>query len=744
MRYRFKGGTALLALAAMLVSTQAVAQDAQQSEPAAAPPQNVSEGSALLSDIVVTARKREVGERAQDVPIAITAFSEAQYEAVFAQDLQDLGELAPNVEFEGSTIVGLQNFTIRGMGITGSTPSDAPAVGIFQNGVFWGSNYGALIDTFDIESVEILRGPQGTLFGRNVTGGAVLVRTKRPGNKLGFEVEAVVGSHGRKDVAFAVEGPLIEGVLAGRVTALYRSYDGYFDNLESGKPYGASETNLLRGTFVFTPVDALDVTVIGEHYIEEGDSTPVIGIEVPGNLPYANGFRQPEDYWDIRLDRPGLSKIQVDSATVEANLQVGPGALTSISGYRNVFNRNYTDFDGTPFSGFNQSILFKSKQFSQEVRYAADLADWIDFTVGAYYFDLEHQFREGRAINRNASLFASGNHLEQSSKAIFGEVDLKFGQFTVTGGARYTSEKITAETRPFGGCPLRGTTNPLRYLDLTLPCDLGPSDTAKFSDISPKLAINWKPNQNHLLYASAQRGFRSGGFSLRGSALTPPFDAEKVNAFEAGYKGDLLGNRLRLNLAGFYNEYADLQRTIVFQSDTLGSFQKTGNAAHATIKGAEVDVTWQVVEPLVLTASYGYTDASFESFVGLDVTGDGVPDPDLATRLDFVRVPKHTGSASANYNVPFASGAELDFRVSATYASSQYLDDLNRLKEPAYTLVDASVTFSSVDDRFKASLFAKNLTNKDYAFYSANLGAIGLLELGGPPRTYGLRLSYDY
>lgn len=732
---------ALLALAIPTLPAAAAAQETQPEAIEAAAPESTS---AFLDDVVVTARKRANAEAAQDTPIAVTVFSEAQYEAVFATDLMDLGDLSPNVEFRPSTIVGLQNFTIRGMGITGSTPSDAPAVGIFQNGVFWGSNYGALLDTFDIESVEILRGPQGTLFGRNVTGGAVLVRTKRPGDEFAFEAQAVAGTHGRADLSAAVEGQILGNVLSGRLTGLYRSYDGYFENTLTGQPYGGSDVTVLRGTLVFEPTPNFDATLVVDTYREDGDSTPVVGIAIPGTLPYTNGFRQPADYWDIEIDRPGASLIEVDSASLEMNWDLGHGIVTSVTGYRDVYNRNNTDFDGTPFSGFNQSILFNSEQLTQELRYASDFEGWFNFTVGAYYFDLRHDFREGRNLNNNSTIFASGNHLEQSSWAVFGEGDISWNDFTLTLGARYTEESITARTRPFGGCPLPATTDTNRYLDLTLPCDLGPSDTAEFNDVSPKVGLTWEPTDDHLVYFTATRGFRSGGFSLRGSALTPPFDAEQVNALELGYKGDLLNDRLRFNMALFHNEYEDLQRTIVFVSPTLGTFQKTGNAAAATIQGLEIEATWQPTEELTLTAAYGYTDAQFESFEGLDVTGDGVPDPNLASQLHFVRVPEETFTASINYQMPLESGALMRYRLSGNYVGDQYLDDLNLLHEPSYTIFDASIAWVSPDRRWEVAGFVQNIGNTEYAFYSASLGALGLIELAGPPRTAGVRLSYDY
>ncbi len=702
----------------------------------------------LLDEIVVRARKKAEGEAVQDTPIAMTAFGEQQFKAIFADDLGDLGMMSPNVELKPSAQVGNQNFTIRGMGVSGTTPSDSPAVGVFQNGVFWGVNYGSLLDTFDVESVEILRGPQGTLFGRNVTGGAVVVRTKRPDGEFGFEAEAVYGDYGRRDIAGSIQGALVEDVLAGRLSVLERRLDGYYDNLEQGgRDFGESDSTVVRGTLVLTPTDNFDATLIVERYEEDGDSVAAKGIETPGDLPYQNGYREPSNWWDLRLDNPGVSDIEVDSLTLEMNWDIGHGVITSITGYRDLSVYNHTDFDGSGFSGFNQSIDMEQDQFSQEIRYASTFSDWMEFTVGAYYFEQEHDFREGRALNNGLSgLFASGNHLEQDSQAVFGEVDFRLNdQWTLTVGGRYTREDIKAQTVPFGGCPLdESIASPeLRIRKLSLSCDLGPTGKEDWSDFSPKLGLAWTPDEHQLAYVTATRGFRSGGFSMRGNALLPPFDSEEVTALELGYKGDWLDNRLRINAAIYHNEYDDLQRTILVPSGT-GVTQSTGNAAQATISGLEIDVIAQVTERLMVTLAYGYTDASFDKYDGFDVTGDGTPDPGLAKNLDFTRVPDESYSGSVMYEQPLGELGHLSFRIAGTKTASQYFDDRNTILEPAYVVWDASVTYSTPADSWKISLFGKNLGNEEYAYWGSSLGALGANRFLGAPRTAGIKVSYQY
>ena len=703
--------------------------------------------SSLLEEIVVRARKKAAGEAVQDTPIAMTAFGEAQFKAVFADDLGDLGLLSPNVELKPSSQVGNQNFTIRGMGVSGTTPSDSPAVGVFQNGVFWGVNYGSLLDTFDVESVEILRGPQGTLFGRNVTGGAVVVRTKRPDGEFGFDAEAVYGNYGRRDISVGIEGPLVEGILSGRLAVLDRSLDGYFDNLEQGgKDFGATDSTVLRGTLMLTPTENFDATLIFENYEEDGDSVAAVGIEVVGNLPYQNGFRQPSNWWDIRLDNPGKSDIEVDSITLEMNLDLGHGLITSITGYRDLSVANHTDFDGSGFPGFNQSIDLEQDQFSQEIRYASTFSERYEFTLGAYYFEQEQDYREGRDLSNHALVFASGNHLEQDSQALFGEVDINFSsQWTLTLGGRYTRESIEAQTVPFGGCPLdTSIASPeLRIRNLSLPCNLGPTGKEDWNDFSPKIGLTWLPDENQLVYATATRGFRSGGFSLRGNNLLPPFDAEEVTALELGYKGDWMDNRLRVNASVYHNEYDDMQRTILVPSG-VGVTQSTGNAAQATISGLELDIIVQATDQLVFTFAYGLTDASFDKFEGFDVTGNGIPDPGLAKKLDLTRVPKESYSGSILFDQPLGDLGNLGFRVAGVFTDSQFFDDRNTIEEPSYTLWDASVTWTAPAENWTVALFGKNLGNEEYSYWGSSLGALGANRFVGAPRTAGLRVSYQY
>jgi iron complex outermembrane receptor protein len=691
--------------------------------------------SALMEEVLVTARKRATSEAAMDAPLAISAFTAKQFKAVFADNLDDLGRLAPSVGLKPTSQVGGQNYTIRGMGVSGTTPSDEPAVGIIQDGIYWGVNYGAALDTFDIESVEILRGPQGTLFGRNVTGGAVLVRTARPNpnGDLGFAVENVIGDYGRHDVSARLQGPLIEHKLAAKIAVLDHNLDGYFRNLETGRPFGASHSRVVRGTLVATPVEHFDATLILERYRQDGDSVAAVGVEVPGNLPYRDGFRQPGNLWDIRLDNPGTSTMEVNSGVLELNAEVLQGVVTSIAGTRDVGIANTTDYDGSQFSYFNQSIGFKQKQISEELRYASKFSGRTNFTAGVYYFKQDYTHTEGRDLNKHRTVTLTRAHLDQKSYAAFSEVDIQLGEkWTATLGGRYTRETKQAKSVPFTPAATICADGSIYGYD---NCNFryGATGEHTWSDFSPKAVIRYKLVRDQLLYASVTRGFRSGGYSLRGNPIFEPFDAEQVTASEVGYKGDLLSRRLRLNAAVYSNKYKDLQRTVLGVDPVFGVVQSTFNVADATIQGLELDLVAQATDHLVLTAGYGYTNATYDSTV-----------PGFDARNDFVRVPKNTFNASAVYDLALNGIGDLSFRASTMYTGSQFFNDANTVSESGYTLVDASINYTSTDRHWTAALFGKNLGNEKYSYWGSTLGALGANRFVGAPHTFGLRVGYEY
>lgn len=510
---RLAAGTAL---PAMMLAAPIVAR-AQDATPAATPAAEAPADTGI-EDIVVTGRKRARSEALQATPVSITALSSAQLERAVTKDLTDVGRMTPNASLQPSAQRGVQNFAIRGMGVSGSTPSDEPAVGIFQDGVYWGSNYGALGELFDIEGVEILRGPQGTLFGRNVTGGAVTFRSARPTQETSAKMMIGAGNGTMVEGSAVANGPIVKDTLAARIAVLGRYNEGLFTNSRTGGSYGKTSTYVVRPSLRWTPSPDADITLLGEFYNQYGDPVVVRGVSpntVPGGpltLPEKEGYVTPSDYFSVAPGNNGFSNVKVYFAMIEGNFHIGPGVLTSITGYRKVRARVLTDFDGTPSDGFLQGVSNDQHQWSSELRYAADLADWLSMTAGGYYFDQSFSFAETRDLNNHAQRVATRSMLDNSSYAAFAEADIKpLANLTVTVGGRYTEEKKKARSAAFGACTF----------DLATCSFIGPR-RYKGNNFSPKIGLSYQIDRGPLLFASVTKGYRSGGFALRGTALASP------------------------------------------------------------------------------------------------------------------------------------------------------------------------------------------------------------------------------
>lgn len=703
----------------------AAAPQAPPATPAPDQAASAEPSSSRLEDIVVTGRKRARAEELQRTPTSITAISAAQLQRSTTRDLIDIGRMVPSAALQPSAQKGVQNFSIRGMGVSGTSPSDEPAVGIFQDGVYWGTNYGALGELFDMEGVEVLRGPQGTLFGRNVTGGALAVRSARP-SQTPYERVTFGVSNGPGVDASVVLNRAISPTLATRV-ALYNRYnDGIFTDAVDGSSFGKTYTYIVRPSVKWTPTGDFDLTLLGEYYNNTGDPVAIRGVSpntVPGGPRTAAenaGFVTSPDYSVVQPGDRGFTDVSVYLGVAEANLKIGPGILTSITGYRKVSSRNQADIDGFPVNAFLQNVNMRQHQFSEELRYAADVAQWLSFTAGGYYFKQHFNYKESRDLDNHVTRVAANSILDNMSYAFFTEADIKpLDHLTLTLGGRYTHEEKKPASAAFGACPYTFAT----------PCNFTVRSPYKGSKFSPKVGLSYQLDPNKLIFASWTKGFRSGGFSLRGTPLGAPYQAETVDAYEAGIKTDWLDHRLRFNLSGYYNKYNNLQRTVLGVDPVLGLVQAVFNAANATIKGVEVELTVLPVSGLTISTSYGYTDARYKSFAGFADPGS----------LEFVRVPPNTGNVTADYETRVSDRDKIAFHVGGSYTGKFFYDDANLLFQKGYWLADANVSYT-IDEKYTITAWSKNLFDQKYGGWGSTLGVRGQNIYPGDPRTFGLRL----
>ncbi len=730
-------------------------------------------GNTAIEEIVVTSQKRANAIAAQDLPASVTAISEKLIIESEALDLTDIGRMVPNATLHPSaTFAGTPNFLIRGIGVSGTTRSLDPTVGIIVDGVYLGFPVGANLDMFDRESIEILRGPQGTLLGRNVTGGAIVVRTKRPSGNFGADIDLVIGDYGRKDLSFSVEGPITD-TISGKIAVMSRDRDGYWEDNNGGTMIptagaiarGYDETGegesgtkpdvdltIVRPMILFEPTENLDITFIAEFLSDKSGTANSRNFVNNDALRRTQlfGYTPPEDRYEINHNLMGGNDLEIDTFIGEFNLQTDSGILTGIASHRELTYDSSTDFDGSPITLFHfPNNHEEQEQQTFELRYAGSYSDNIDYVVGVSYFEQEMFVGERRDFG--VADIAGVTELFHDSIGIFAELDFLVTDKTkITLGARWTEESKDVVFNAIGSCQKDFSS-----------CS-GPSSglerSGTFDDTTPKLAITHSLNDDVNIYASYTQGFRSGSFDARArtidSFLNSQPGPEEVTSIEVGLKSTFNDGRILLNVALFQADYDDIQKLALEECEVnidtcpSGRIQRLINAAKATIEGIEIETKISITDQFSIEGSLGYTDAGFDEFLGFDADGvrgyDPVTDPAAAAALKFERVPELTYNIMANYFQPLANGAELDFRLSYSYTDDFTNDALmtKAIITDSYGLLDASVSYTFAESGLKLTVFGKNITDEDYHDFALD-NVLTSLTWGGVPDTYGLRLTYS-
>ncbi|RZF63652.1 TonB-dependent receptor [Sphingomonas populi] len=759
---RFRGATTVAGAAIAIWLNMGPAQ--AQTAPAAVDPAAQEEPATSargIQDIVVTARKTGA-ESAQRVPIAITAIPTELIAIAKADDISKVARLAPNTVLESSsTLPGFANFQIRGIGASGSQLSVDPAVGLSVDGMTYDFQGASILDTFDVEGVEILRGPQGILFGANTIGGAVVLRTRRPGAETEAKAEVTIGNLNRFDLSAMLSTPFnADASLRGKIAVLYRTRDGAIQdhnggtfvpsvNNPSGTEPGTATGNFpqtrtlaIRPTLTWAPPgSAFDMALFGELVRSRGQtsaSQPVPGysaalLTVFGYTPPAGAFEANNNFYEGQ--RTGAERI-----ALEVNWNIGVGTITSISAFRHTDYHFGFDSDGTPFTILEfPDNRAESYQNSQEIRFASSFSDRVKLLVGAYFdrFDLYNLERRrqgsvliGARVNTISYIQGQFKELKQTAAA-FANVDFKlFDNVTLTAGARYNYDR-----KSFTSTPLSTCVGP----SFDVCSSASQTYVRHWDNISPKAGITWQATPSILAYASYTKGYRSGNFNGRATsfAQVTPADPESAGSSEIGVKSTLFDRRVRFNVAAFNTKYNDIQRQVL-----VGLLQVITNAASATIRGVEAELTVQPVPQLEFNGNIGYTDAKFETFENLNVNGIPGIQPDdavLAKKLKFDKVPELNAYAAATYRIPI-NGRDLALRVDYSYRSSYFTDVLNTpsLKVNGYGTLGAS---ASADlGKVRVTVFGQNLTDARY-FDLANTLLVPI-RYGGESRTFGMTIGY--
>lgn len=709
---------------AIVGASPVMAQEASAFEPQAA----------AVADIVVTAQRRE--QRLQDVPLAVSAFSMESLEDGKVESLLNLDGKVPNVVLAPVGAYPFASaFYIRGLGYADVESSFEPSVGVELDGVYLSRNVGAVQDFFDIGGVTILRGPQGTLYGRNTIGGVVSVQSRRPSFDFGARAQATFGSNGRQELRAGVEGALVEDRLAGKFSFLTKTYDGYIKN-HDGRDMGAQDVTSMRGALLWTPTASFDVTLIVDYTKDKGTGTAFENASLPSMvLP---GFGEPADTdGDPFLSHVGddiFSDLEALGVTLNANWDLGPVKLTSITGYRKTDTEVLSDFDGTPTPFMTVHRDETHDQFSQELRLASNTDGPLTYVVGAYYMTQEYDIATGQFGTVFGSPTAGSTIYTQQkadSWAVFGQADYEvLPGLTVTAGGRYSKEEKTF------------TTQPLFYPNAE-------TFEASFDDFSPKVGVSYKWSDALMTYAQYSRGFRAGGFNGRaGSFLAVgPYDSETVDSYEVGVKSDLFDRRLRLNAAVFTSDYQDMQQSVQqLIPGTLINQTLVSNVGAATISGFEAEATALLTDVFTISASVGYLDASYDEFMADLGDGLGVID---RTYLPMPYAPKWSNSVTFNYKDDFDFGrvtAQASVRhMTDMYTSFSTLNATTDLTmRQSNTVVDGSLSLELPDGRWRVSLWGKNLTDELVINNTFGVGALLASRVYQPPREIGVDLSLTF
>jgi len=696
-----------------------------------------------VEDIVVTAQKRS--ENIQRVPIAVTSVSGIALERAQVRDVQGLANTIPNVQINSfSNSPDSAVFTIRGVGVNDADPYVGTTVSVVVDGVPVGVNTAALLSLFDVERVEVLRGPQGTLFGANTTGGVVNVITKQPTGEFGGEAQIVYGNYNRIDLNAAINFP-ISDALAGKVSVLHTGSDGFFRAYGDNRRLGKRDMTSVRPYLKYTG-DGYNATLIGQYDRSRNGSQTGVIIAGPGELFYAPGetdqginFRRGQS-----LDQPDYNNRDSYAVTLTQNIETGIGELVAISSYREYDNDLYSDDDAQTAILLQTRRQTKQHQLSQELRLHSDINDRIKLVAGAFYFSQKYRLLQGGKLDGFLRGLGQPQTQRQKNWSISGFAQL-YVQLNDTvrlqGGIRVSHEKTTATSTTANSF----TTTPgglSSFNDPLIPGSLTSASGAKsWDDVGYKIGVDWQAAPTVLLYGYHARGFKSGGFTGRIAVAQDigPFDPEHLDTYEVGAKADLFDRHLRLNLALFYNDYKNMQVTQNLTYLDGRNSASIRNAGGAKTKGVELEATLVPVEGITLNGSVAYLDAyytKYDTFV-LDAAGQTVAVSYAGNRL--MNSPKWNTNVGFTIQQPLGGGT-----VTATgnysYTSSKFTAFTGRPTElvESIDLANASLSWSPDGERWSIGAWSRNLFNEKYYGQKLNLVGIGTLASLGNPREYGL------
>jgi iron complex outermembrane recepter protein len=770
-------GAGMIVGAVGLVSAPALAQDNPDAAPADAP----TAYEPALEEIIVSARLRD--ETLQDTPIAVSAITAQSLENSVVTDITGIQKFLPNVQLGRIAFAGNSlSASIRGISFADLEKTFDPAVGVAIDGVFLGTNTGANVDFSDIELVEVLRGPQGTLYGRNTVGGVINIRRTRPTGELGGRIHARYASYNTLDLDAVINLPKLGDAISIKLFGQRETSNLFVRDRATGKRLDGRDFYTL-GVSVLADISP-DTSILGtiEYQRDRSEYAPNVNLTQATGLPFGAGgticdltrgiglgelgcdtlgFQRqaPERFRFADTSIPFQSYIDGWAGSLEIKSRIGDFNITALTGFRDTRDSLLEENTGAPpipvAPGVAVPFIVAArdqtyKQFSQELRLQGALTDGIDLVAGAYYLNTKYDIRpfpfNGSALATFYILGGPAQNIISEQKldsfALYAESIIDLGSSVhLTAGGRYTQE-----TKKF-------STNFLLPPVAAFSAEL----ERTFKEPTWRVILDWKPGDDLMLYASWSRGFRSGGFNGRGTTPTSlgPYDPEQVDSYELGLKSEFADGRANFNATVFQADYRNKQEEILRAAPGgFGTETIVENAAEARVRGVELEFQALPIENLTLRASGAYLDADYLSFLQPDLTLPGTPLVDVSGSRNFRRAPKFTFNAGANYLRDLGNYNSISFSIDYAFTDDTFVSAIsdftgaNRDVVPARGTFDASVAFIHAGEQFKnlrVSAYGRDLFHKSGGRLGAALDA-GIFYFGVPVQTreFGIEASISY
>jgi iron complex outermembrane receptor protein len=708
--------------------------------------ENEENAAGLLEEVVVTAQRRE--QAIQDVPMAITALTGEQLAELQADNLDSLQGVVPNMNLvQGRGSNSSANVFIRGIGQPDALQSFDPAVGIYLDDVYMARIQGALFKLYDIERIEVLRGPQGTLYGKNTPGGAIRLITRTPGDEFEAQAGVLYGNYDRLQARALISGPLADNFSLG-FSVLYDERDGFVTDPSDGKKYNNEDTLVTRIKGKWDINEDVNV-VFSADYTKE-DVRLTLGRSVVGlfSIDLVNGIvprtTAPTGEWNFETetsmtDRPWQTTDHW-GGNVTVNWDVNDStSFRSITAYRDLDTSSYIDIDATQLELGDVLVELDQNQFSQEFQLLGGNGDDINWVAGLYY--MKEQVPSHQEAYADDFLLFNGipisflrtidDDLETTSYAAFGQVDWAFADaWTLGVGLRWTEEEKTYFRTTSTFSNILGNADPAFAF----------VDSDSWSDWTPSFSLDYAMTDDVRFYGRLAKGFKSGGFNGRANseADVSTFDPETVWTAEIGAKTLMADGTFAANYAVFYSQYDDFQARVSV-GDGIDFRFPVLNAAELDIFGAELEFTWVPIDPLMLSSQIGYLDSQYGSggFTG----ADGIEDEPAFS-------PEWTARFAGTWTQDLNNGSKLLFGASANYRDFMYLsvENTTALTQDAYWVVDAFASWVSAGGNWTVSAGVKNLADEVYAVEGQEFRSVGGIQTAyfGHPRTYTIGVEYRY